>query len=231
MSADSLSHVPSTISHYNTLSNAGIGALVGGAAGMWLLSYPSHNEHWRETGLLAGEAALNSLIPVEVFKYGLGRERPLQGMGGGGFFQGGTSFPSEHSAAAWAVAGVIAHEYPGPLPKLLAYGLASLVSYSRIRGEQHFPSDVFIGGIIGSLVAQQIYSRHHDPELGGSEWRSIGRIVSRGTRCAGESRVALRAARQLGLSRARSPGRFRLGRQRVCRRPALDPPGVCAAAQ
>ncbi len=46
-----LSHVPNTLSHYNTLSNAGIGALVGGAAGMWLLSYPSHNEHWRETGL------------------------------------------------------------------------------------------------------------------------------------------------------------------------------------
>jgi membrane-associated phospholipid phosphatase len=177
----SLSRVPSTISHYNTLSNAGIGALVGGAAGMWLLSYPSHNEHWRETGLLAGEAALNSLVPVEVFKYGLGRERPLDGLGGGGFFQGGTSFPSEHSAAAWAVAGVVAHEYPGPLPKLFSYGLASLISYSRIRGQQHFPSDVFIGGIIGSLVAQQIYSRHHDPELGGSEWPSIGELFRQGS--------------------------------------------------
>jgi len=55
-----LSHVPNTLSHYNTLSNAGIGALVGSAAGMWLLSYPSHNEHWRETGLLAGEAALTA---------------------------------------------------------------------------------------------------------------------------------------------------------------------------
>jgi hypothetical protein len=182
-----LSHAPNTLSHYNTLSNAGIGALVGGAAGMWLLSYPSHNEHWRETGLLAGEAALNSLIPVEVFKYGLRRERPLQGAGGGGFFQGGTSFPSEHSAAAWAVAGVVAHEYPGPLPKLFAYGLASLVSYSRIRGEQHFPSDVLIGGIIGSLVAQRIYTRHHDPELGGSDWPSIGELFREG-RAAPENR-------------------------------------------
>jgi hypothetical protein len=175
-----LSHAPSTLSHYNSLSNAGVGALVGGAAGLWLLSYPSHNAHWRETGLLAGEAALNSLIPIEVTKYGLGRERPFQGNGGGGFFQGGTSFPSEHAAAAWAVAGVIAHEYPGPLPKLFAYGLASLVSYSRIRGAQHFPSDVFVGGIVGSLVAQQIYSRHHDPELGGSDWRSIGELFREG---------------------------------------------------
>ena len=76
----SISHDPKTLSRYSNFSNAGIGALIGGAAGMWLLSYPSHKEHWRETGLLAGEAALNSLIPAEVAKYALGRERPLQGM-------------------------------------------------------------------------------------------------------------------------------------------------------
>src|SRR5713226_5831875 len=175
-----LSHDPTTISHYKTYSTAGVGALVGGAAGLWLLSYPSHNEHWRETGFLAGEAALNSLVAVEAMKYSAGRERPFQGDGGGHFFQGGTSFPSEHSAAAWAVAGVIAHEYPGPLPKLVAYGLASMVSYSRIQGRQHFPSDVFIGGIIGSLIAQQVYNRHHDPELGGDEWRSIGDLFREG---------------------------------------------------
>jgi membrane-associated phospholipid phosphatase len=183
----SLARDPKTVSHYNTLSNAGIGALVGGAAGLWLLSYPSHNEHWRETGLLAGEAALNSLIPVEVFKYSLRRERPLEGDGGGHFFQGGTSFPSEHSAAAWAVAGVVAHEYPGPLPKLVAYGLASAVSYWRVQGSQHFPSDVFMGTILGSLIAQQVYSRHHDPELGGGEWRSIGDLF-RESRWAPENR-------------------------------------------
>ncbi|MGH9642541.1 MAG: phosphatase PAP2 family protein, partial [Terriglobales bacterium] len=168
-----LSHDPKTISHYNALSNAGVGALVGGTAGLWLLSYPSHNAHWRETGVLAGQAALNSLLTVEAFKYAFGRERPLQGTGAGHFFQGGTSFPSEHAAAAWAVAGVIGHEYPGPLPRLLAYGLAAAVSYSRVRAEQHFPSDVFIGGTLGSLVAQQVYSHHHDPELGGSAWRSV----------------------------------------------------------
>jgi len=169
-----LSHDPTKISHYKTYSTAGVGALVGGAAGLWLLSYPSHNEHWRETGFLAGEAALNSLVAVEAMKYSFGRERPFQRDGGGHFFQGGTSFPSEHVAAAWSVAGVIAHEYPGPLPKLFAYGLASFVSYSRVRGQQHFPSDVFIGSVLGNLIAQQVYSRHHNPELGGSEWRSIG---------------------------------------------------------
>ena len=128
-----LSHDPATLSHYNNFLMPGSGRWWVVRQDCGLLSYPSRNEHWRETGLLAGQAAVNSLVAVEALKYSLGRERPLQGDGSGHFFQGGTSFPSEHAAAAWAVAGVIGHEYPGPLPKLLAYGLASVVSYSRIR--------------------------------------------------------------------------------------------------
>ena len=168
-----LSNGPNTISHYKTLSNAGVGALIGGAGSMWLLGHVRHNEHWSETGFLAGEAALNSLVAVESFKYSLRRERPYQGDGTGPFFQrGGTSFPSEHAAAAWSVAGVIAHEYPSPFVKIMVYGLASLVDYSRVRSRQHFPSDVLVGSILGNLVAQNVYSRHHDLELGGDTWRS-----------------------------------------------------------
>src|SRR6266576_2704837 len=96
-----LAQNPTTISHYKTLSDAGVAALVGGAGGMWLMGHVSHNEHWSETGFLAGEAALNSLVAVEGLKYTLRRERPYQGDRSGPFFQsGGTSFPSEHAAAA-----------------------------------------------------------------------------------------------------------------------------------
>ncbi len=169
---------PTTISHYKTLSDAGVGALIGGAGAMWLLGHASHNEHWSETGFLAGEAALNSLVAVESFKYSLRRERPYQGNGSGAFFQnGGTSFPSEHAAAAWSVAGVIAHEYPSPFVRVMAYGLASLVTVSRVKAHQHFPSDVVVGSVIGNLVAQNIYSRHHDPNLGGGEWSSWSAIA------------------------------------------------------
>ncbi|HWN75876.1 MAG TPA: phosphatase PAP2 family protein, partial [Candidatus Udaeobacter sp.] len=128
-----ISHVPSTVSHYDTISNAGIAAMLGGAAGMWMLSYPKHNEHWRETGFLAGEAVINSLVVTEAMKYSLGRQRPNEGNGSGPFFNGGVSFPSEHASAAWAAAGVIAHEYPGPLTKIAVYALAGLVDYSRVR--------------------------------------------------------------------------------------------------
>ena len=176
----SLSHNENTLRHYNTLSNAGLASLVGSGAGLYLLSFPAHNVHWRETGFLAGEAALHSLLVTEAFKYSLGRERPNQGDGGGSFFHGGTSFPSEHAAAAWSIAGVIAHEYPGTFPKLLAYGLASTVSFSRIRARQHFPSDVLVGSALGYLIAQSIYRRRHEPELNGRAWEAPGEFMESG---------------------------------------------------
>lgn len=176
--SNSLSRQTSTINHYKTLSTLGVGALVGSGAGLYVLSFPTHNEHWRETGWLAGEALINSLVVAETFKYSLGRQRPFQGTGAGNFFHGGTSFPSEHAAAAWSVAGVIAHEYPGILPKLFAYSAAAAVDYSRIHGRQHFPSDVLVGSVLGYLVAQNIYHRRHQPELLGSAWEPPSDFVS-----------------------------------------------------
>jgi membrane-associated phospholipid phosphatase len=178
----SLSQSSSTISHYKSISNAGIGSLVAAGAGMYLLSFPAHNEHWRETGWLAGEAALNSLVVTEAFKYSLGRQRPYQGDGSGPFFHGGTSFPSEHAAAAWSIAGVIAHEYPGVIPKLLAYGAATAVDFSRVHARQHFPSDVLVGSVLGYLIAQSVYSRRQDPEVGGGEWAPPGEFIGERSR-------------------------------------------------
>jgi membrane-associated phospholipid phosphatase len=172
-----LSHDPTTISNYRTLSNAGVAALIGGAGGLWLMSFPKHNPHWRETGLLSGEAALNAVVDVEVLEHTLRRERPDQGIGAGAFFQsGGGSFPSEHAAAAFAVAGVISHEYPGPVPKILAYGLATAVAVARIRAQQHFNSDVLVGSVMGDMISQSVYSRHFDPELGGVAWNSTSQF-------------------------------------------------------
>ncbi|MGH9564142.1 MAG: hypothetical protein ACRD3S_22040, partial [Terracidiphilus sp.] len=117
-----LSNSTSTINRSDNISNYGIGALIGTGAGLYLWGKVAHEEHKRETGLLAGEAAIDSLAVTYVTKYAFGRDRPLQDNYRGQFWQGGVSFPSEHSAAAWSIAGVIAHEYPGPLTSALAYG-------------------------------------------------------------------------------------------------------------
>jgi hypothetical protein len=162
-----------TQQHYRSIATDGSLALAGVGGGLAVWGAFSHNDHQRETGFLSGEAAIDSLVVVEALKYGFQRQRPYEGNGGGHFFSGGTSFPSEHSAAAWSIAGIIAHEYPGRLPRLFAYGLATAVSVSRIKSRDHFPSDVLVGSGIGYLISQYVYSKHHDPELGGEEWRSI----------------------------------------------------------
>jgi membrane-associated phospholipid phosphatase len=168
---------PATMNHRSTLSNAGLGALAGGVGAMWLFSYPTHREHWRETGYLSAEAAINTFLDVEALKYTLRRERPFEGNGSGPFFSGGSSFPSEHAAIATSIAGIVAHEYPGFVPKILAYGLATFVSTYRVRSRQHFNSDVLVGQLMGQFIAQDIYTRRHDPELGGGEWQSFSAIA------------------------------------------------------
>ena len=119
---------------------------------------------------MSGEAAMNALLIGEVLKIATHRERPTQGSGQGSFGKGSgldSSFPSDHSIVSWSIASVIAHEYPGSLTQLLAYGLATGVSVARVTGKQHFASDALAGSVLGWLAGREVYARHHDNELGG----------------------------------------------------------------
>lgn len=169
-----LSNSPSRLNRSSQISNAGVGALIGAAGGMYLWGRMTQKPHWRETGFLSLESLANALAVNNAFNLAARRERPPVDNARGRFWMNGSSFPSNHSVAAWSVASVIAHEYPGTLTRLLAYGLAAAVSGSRITAKQHFPADVFAGAAIGWLVGQQVYRAHHDPEVGGEAWNTFG---------------------------------------------------------
>jgi len=169
-----LSNDPSTLTHYRHLSDYGAYSMAGGAAGIYFLGLVSHNEHQRETGFLSGQSAIDALVAVEALKYAAGRERPYQDFANGRFWKGGSSFPSEHSAGAWAIAGIVAHEYPSPFIKFLSYGMATMVSASRITAKQHFPSDVLVGAALGYLTSEYVYHAHHKSELPGAAWEAPG---------------------------------------------------------
>ena len=151
---------PTTVSHALTISNAGLAAMVGSGAGIFVLGHLTHDDQKRETGLLSGEAAIDAFLDTEIFKYTFARERPFTGDGRGRFFQGGTSFPSQHAAIDWAIASVIAHEYPGPMTQFLAYGAATAFSAARIVGHQHFPTDVLVGSALGWYMGRQVFRSH-----------------------------------------------------------------------
>lgn len=66
-----------------------------------------------------------------------------------------SSFPSGHSATAFAFATATSRELPALAPGVLA--LAGAVSYSRVHTGVHYPSDVAAGSAIGigcGLVAE-----------------------------------------------------------------------------
>jgi undecaprenyl-diphosphatase len=63
-----------------------------------------------------------------------------------------TSFPSGHSAAAFAFATGVGHVLPPAAIPLR--GLAALVAYSRVHTGVHYPGDVVAGALIGTVLAQ-----------------------------------------------------------------------------
>ena len=161
---------PSQLQRSQNFSNYAVYSLVGIGGGSFLLGHLTNNDHLSETGLLSGEAALNSTAVAYLLNYATQRPRPIEGNGHGSFWSGGSSFPSEHSTVAWSMASVIAHEYPGPLTQFAAYGLASAVTLTRITSKQHFASDAVIGSALGWYFGREVYRAHHDPEIGGGPW-------------------------------------------------------------
>jgi undecaprenyl-diphosphatase len=63
-----------------------------------------------------------------------------------------TSFPSGHSAAAFAFATGVGHVLPPAAIPLR--GLAALVAYSRVHTGVHYPGDVVAGALMGTALAQ-----------------------------------------------------------------------------
>jgi hypothetical protein len=152
-------------SHADTASNGLLGGFVLAPVLIYGLGYIHRDNHATETGILAGEAMVDSLVVDEVLKASSMRERPTLDGAKGKFFQTSvgldSSFPSTHSIVAWSSAAVIASEYTGPLAQITAYGLATGVSLTRVLGRQHFPSDVLVGSAVGWLVGRYVFHKHH----------------------------------------------------------------------
>jgi membrane-associated phospholipid phosphatase len=129
------------------------------------------SERFRETGILGFEALANAAIVGNVIKLTTRRERPLEGNGNGDFWGSkasvlSASFPSGHAISTWALASVVAHEYPHSiLVPITAYGLAATVSASRFAARKHFASDIIVGGAMGWFIGDWVFAKRHNREL------------------------------------------------------------------
>ena len=74
---DIMRHFGSTpMAHSNSLSNYGLAALIASGAGLYLRGTASNDDHSREAGFLAGEAAVNGVVVAEAMKLISQRPRP-----------------------------------------------------------------------------------------------------------------------------------------------------------
>ena len=147
------------------LTGAGVAGLI------YLVGRGRGDERAQTTGLLGWQALADSYLMVEVLKNATQRPRPTFSGGDvrnhdadGQFFAGGRAFPSGHAAGAWAIAAVISHRHAQRrwIPPV-AYGLAGLVSVSRLTQRAHFPSDVFVGATLGFLIGRHV-ARSAEPD-------------------------------------------------------------------
>lgn len=93
-----------------------------------------------------------ALILVVLITIGL---KAKYGKGKGTHFQGG--IVSGHSAVAFCIATIISFQVDSILVTTMSYILALLVAESRVEGKIHSLLEVFIGGIIGSLIGIIIF--------------------------------------------------------------------------
>lgn len=158
---------PDRENQFNKLStDAGLYLPFAASAVGYVAGDVRHDNYMTETAVLSAEAMADAGILDEGLKYALDRENPMLDNARGGLWPHGPkdwpnspSMPSEHAMNAWAFAHVVTGQYNGVATNILAYGLATTVSVSRVIARQHFPSDVLVGSTLGWLVGG--YVLHH----------------------------------------------------------------------
>lgn len=118
----------------------------------------TNDERMKKVSFSSLEASLASGGAVLLFKSVFGRARPYmeEGSGSYSFFNkfddDRASFPSAHSAIAWAMFTPYAKEYGTWI-----YAVPTSVSLARIYRDKHWSSDVVIGAVIGYAAGTVFY--------------------------------------------------------------------------
>ena len=134
------------------------------------------NSYATQTSLLTLEAVADSEILGWVSQTATGRLRPRAVPPGGDYsdtwfktyhplLHAGGGLPSTHALGAFALATIVTHRYKSHrwVP-YVAYGAATLVCFSRVSEQAHFPSDVFLGAALGYVISRFVAMPGREPE-------------------------------------------------------------------
>jgi len=108
------------------------------------------------------EAALFSSVTAEGFKFAAGRARPNETNRVDDWRTGGSSFPSLHATAAFAIGTVLAESGNDDyrwVRRVLGYGIAGATAYIRVKDNVHWMSDTVAGAALGAATARFAMNR------------------------------------------------------------------------
>jgi membrane-associated phospholipid phosphatase len=107
-------------------------------------------------------------ITVQVLKVAIRRDRPAPGVEKDGWFgHEDLSFPSGHTAAAFAIGTVLAEsgdDKRRALRRTLGYGIGVYTAYQRVNHDSHWFSDTVAGAAIGIAAANVVMRRRREAE-------------------------------------------------------------------
>jgi hypothetical protein len=133
-------------------------ALVGAAGAAMAFG----DDRMQNIGLISLESVAGAIGVTELGKYAVGRARPGEERGpwvkvaNGG--RSDSSFPSGHSAVAFAAVTPFAQEYDAPW----LYGVAALSAAGRVSARQHWVSDTVAGSLVGYAIGSWLWQSQRD---------------------------------------------------------------------
>ncbi len=128
--------------------------------GLYLTGIALSQPWFRETG----REALTSIIITGVLTSGMkvifGRFRPYNNKGDDfnflSFNNKSWSFPSGHTATAFALSSVLSSQTNNTFAAAFFYGIATLTAAQRVYSNNHWLSDVIVGAALGTFVGYTI---------------------------------------------------------------------------
>jgi membrane-associated phospholipid phosphatase len=130
--------------------------------GTWAYAGLSDDYQGRRETFTMLEAAAFSSVTAEALKYAAGRARPNESSRVDDWRSGGSSFPSLHATAAFAIGTVLAEsgndEYRW-FRRVLGYGMAGATAYIRVKDNVHWLSDTVAGAALGAASARFAMNR------------------------------------------------------------------------
>jgi membrane-associated phospholipid phosphatase len=136
---------------------------IGAVVGTWLYANMLNSSDGHREANEMVEAGGLSVVTAYALKFAAGRERPDQTDDPNKWGSGGSSFPSTHSAAAFAIGAVLAESGNDDyrvIRRFLGYGaVAGFTFYERLKHNAHWLSDDVAGAEIGGATAHFVMER------------------------------------------------------------------------